>query len=126
MGYRSEVSIFIEEQENMKLEEIVSKSKEIENYGEFTIGNNSKGKRVLLAYFPFCKWYSYYPLVKFWKELTDKLEELNSNTYLFTRVGEEYGDYETYGEYGWSYPITTCEFDVDFSENIEHIGHNTH
>ena len=122
MGYRSTVSIFLEEPKDMKLEDIISSSRKAENYGKFTIGTNSDNKRVLLAIFNYCKWYPDYALVNFWEDILSNVDE---DTYLFTRVGEDYGDYETHGNYGYSYATTITEFDIDFNGDIpEHIGYN--
>lgn len=52
MGYRSEVQIYIKEQNNLKIETIIKKLKEIYyNENEITIGTNSNNEKVLSVHY---------------------------------------------------------------------------
>lgn len=125
MGYRSNVKIFLVETDK-KLEEIIEESKKIENFGNFTIGKNKKGNRVLMAEFNDTKWYQGYNLVSYWDNIMSKTDDSN---YLFTKLGERVDDVTIDGEYGKahafidtivddefgeSYSFTDIEYDVDF------------
>lgn len=125
MGYRSNVKIFLVETDK-KLEEIIEESKKIENFGNFTIGKNKKGDRVLFIEFNDAKWYQGYDLVSYWDNIMNKTDDSN---YLFTKLGERVDDVTIDGEYGKahafidtivddefgeSYSFTDIEYDVDF------------
>lgn len=119
MGYISEVNIYIEEtkENEINLEEIIKKSNLAEKLEDnyFTIGKNSLGNRVLHFEHPWLKWYSECKLVKFWNFLMNQLDKSN---YLFVRLGENLGDFETKGEYGEASAYTTYEIHTDFEEEI--------
>lgn len=119
MGYRSEVNIYIKETEEngLVLEEIIKKSNLAEKLDDryFVIGKNSSGNRVLHFEHPYIKWDSNYSLIKFWTFLMNQLDE---NDYLFVRLGENIGDFETEGEYGEASTYTTYEIHTDFEEEI--------
>jgi hypothetical protein len=119
MGYISEVNIYIREtdENGIILEEIIKKSNLAEKLDDyhFTIGKNSEGNRVLHFEHQEIKWYSHCKLIQFWTFLMNQLDE---NDYLFVRLGESIGDFETEGEYGEASAYTTYEIHTDFEEEI--------
>lgn len=115
MGYRSNIVIYIEETEGTTLEQIIKGAFIADNENEpdeCEIGENSNGKRVLLIEYNDTKWYDDYPIVKYWKNI---FEELDDKHYLYTRDGEYWDDFEIEGSYGEVYPTLDVEYDVDFS-----------
>lgn len=113
MGYRSNVKIFLVETDK-KLEEIIEESKKIENFGNFTIGKNKKGNRVLMAEFNDTKWYQGYNLVSYWDNIMSKTDDSN---YLFTKLGERVDDVTTDGEYGKAHIFIDTVVDDEFGES---------
>lgn len=113
MGYRSNVNIFIRQDEE-DLKKIINSAKTIDKFfndNNYEIKNNSDGQTILHIYFRSIKWYNDFPLISFLKQV---MNSLNDEDYLFTRKGEEWNDIEIEGDYGYAYPVTEIEFDVDF------------
>ena len=114
MGYRSNVVIYIKKGTEEELKRIV-KGAFIAN-DEFDpddceIGKNSQGEPVLYIEYTDYKWYDDYPIVKYWKNI---FENIDDRDYLFTKTGEDWDDIEIEGEYGEAYPSSDIEFDIDF------------
>lgn len=114
MGYRSTIVIYIKENKDINLEDIVNLSEIIEEMGRdcYELGINSNNEKVLRVTFSDIKWYSTYDIVKFWNNVLNKIDE---DDFLFTRTGEDYKDCEIYGEYGYAYPVCEIDYDVDFT-----------
>lgn len=130
MGYRSVVSIYILENEDTRkvvgpLEDIIDGALKVDmsiDSSYFKIGENSKGERILLLELTDYKWYPGYDSVKYWDSIMNKLEnEELQDTYLFFRLGEEVGDFESQGELGEVYDFTDCDVDIDFKTDDDKL-----
>lgn len=122
MGYRSNIVIYIVEPKDMSLQEIVRKANEVEEMGQdcYETGINSYGERVLKVNYEDVEWESGYDIVEYWNNI---MEIVGEDRYLFTRAGEENNDVEMYGNYGYAYPVTKFDYDVDF-KNPNFIENN--
>ena len=78
----------------------------------YEIGINSYGEKVLKVNYEDVEWKSDYDIVEYWNNI---MEIVGEDRYLFTRIGEENNDIEMYGNYGYAYPITKFDYDVDFA-----------
>lgn len=113
MGYYSNVTIFIEENEPNEIENYIEQANFVDTYAEanFTIGINSKGKRVLKVEYNDVKWYTDFRIVKYWDNL---LSNMNEERYLYGEIGQD-GESTIKGEYGYADKIVALSFEyVDF------------
>lgn len=115
MGYCSTITIYVVEQPDLSIQQIMRGADIAEIMGQdcYETGINSKGKNVLKVIYDHVKWYDGYAIVEYWKKI---LNSLNPKDYLFTRVGADNGDIEIDGKYGEAYPVNSLGYDVDFKQ----------
>lgn len=115
MGYCSTVTIYIVEQEDLSIQQMIRGAEIQEPMSQdcYQTGINSEGKNVLKVTYDWVKWYEGYAIVEYWKKI---LKTLKPKDYLFTIIGEDNGNIEINGEYGSAYEVTTLNYDVDFKQ----------
>lgn len=132
MGYRSEVELYIKEDDKVKekygsLEEIIIGAQLIEDFlkydeDTYTIGHDSDNVRVLKCKFDWVKWYDTYDFIQYWTDIMNYLTNNDDEeAFLFSRLGEEPGDFETLGYLGDSWVSNFMDVDIDFSTREDDV-----
>jgi len=109
MGYRSDVGLALSKAGAEQLrEELRALNKNSETFSETTAFLNATDKHLKheatgaeLYLWSWLKWYEHYPDVRFMEDLMGKLE---SDDFLFLRIGEDMNDNEERGSF-WDNPF---------------------